>query len=693
MRMVRFSRARFSAAWDTSKSATQASFTRGLPAADIAPYRSPGSKKSGGSDRDAPAHCSQHCESNHAANSRFFQRDPLGTRRFPAGPSDSGIRHRANLLRDLKDGSVIAGNVTAVGAKRHRSNRPGRRSMKSNNATSHSRGEPVLSWLLPTASAREYAVAAVYVGLAALALAPAFLVEIIPVTGFVNHMARVHILANYSADPLLQQAYAIDWAIKPNLALDIVLPPLTRFLPLFDVGKLFFAVSLLALAGGTAALHRALHGKVGLWPAVAFLFLYNQIVMMGFLNYAFGLGMALFGMTGWVVTRKWPTAMRITAFTAVATALFFTHLMSLGIYGLFVAAHEFSRALGSRFAWRPAIRDWLIGAAQFALPAVLLIGNLPPPPENPYQDYGGIPFKIYAILSPVLAYHDAAGLIIIPLVFGTILFALLTRRFRLAPDTGLCLALLGAAGLASPFLMNGRFGGVWGLDVRIFVALAFVAIAAIDFQARGAKVAIILGFCAVSAFGARIWEIGAAWTVYDVQVAEYRAAAAVIEPGAVIMQAQNSSQPVAGDPAQFPFTYWYLATLSVIDRSVFVPTLYTDPKKQPVVAAKRFEMIDTPAGLPVAVDRLRALADPALFDLFQDDRQVIGERMYGYMWQDTFRYVVVVLPPEAGNPVPELLDPVAKGSYFTIYRVRNGGCLEDYPRTCKALRGEIEYGK
>ena len=46
------------------------------------------------------------------------------------------------------------------------------------------------------------------------ALAPLFLVEIVPVAGFTNHMARVHVLANHGQDPLLQQAYRIDWAIK-----------------------------------------------------------------------------------------------------------------------------------------------------------------------------------------------------------------------------------------------------------------------------------------------------------------------------------------------------------------------------------------------------------------------------------------------------------------------------------------------
>ena len=538
-----------------------------------------------------------------------------------------------------------------------------------------------------TADRRARAVIAVYAALAAIALSPVFLVDIIPIAGFANHIARVHVLAEYANDPLLRQAYSVDWAVKPNLGLDIVLPPLARILPLFVVGKIFFAAALLLLAGGTVALHRALHGRTdSLWPAAAFLLLYNQIVMMGFLNYAFGLGLALLGMAGWIVMRGRPTALRITVFSVFATVLFFTHLMSLGIYGLVVGAHEFSRALGPGFNWRRAVREWAIGAAQFVLPAVLLVLTLPPHPEVDFQQYGGLLVKIFAILSPFVAYRDTISAAVILLVVVTGLFGLVTKRFRLAPDTALPLVALAVVGLSVPFTTHGRYGGVWGLDLRIFVALAFFAVAAVDFQARCGRVGAVLGLCALAVFGGRVGDIGKAWRVYDAQFAEYRAAATVIEPGSVIMQAGNVFEPAAGDPAQFPYTYWYIATLSVIDRSVFVPTFYTDSTKQPVIAAERYKAIDTPVGQPVAADRLRALTDPTLFDFFEDDKRAIGERMYGYMWQDSFQYMVVVHSGESRNPVPELLDPVAHGSFFDIYRIRQGGCLADYPRGCAALR-------
>lgn len=548
-----------------------------------------------------------------------------------------------------------------------------------------SRGLPLtVAW--PAVTGRR-AAAAAYVLLMAMALTPVHLVDILPVAGFTNHMARVHVLANLADDPLLQQAYRTDWALKPNLAIDLLLPPLTAVIPVFEAGRLFVALSMLMLVGGVVALHRVLHGRVGLWPAAAFLFLYNQTLTMGFLNFQFGLGLALIGAAGWIATRQRPALIRIASFTVLSTALFFTHLMALAIYGVVIGGYELSRAFHGGFRWRNALRGWAAGAAQFVLPAILLLVALPPAPAHPSYDYGGVLVKVFAMLSPMLAYHDATNPYLILLVATVALFGIATRRFAVAPHTGLVLLLLAGAGLVAPFTMYGRFGGVWGVDLRLFVAFAFVATAVLDFRAGSMRVAAVICAAAFAVFAARIWVVGTAWIVYDRQFAEYRQAARVIESGSTVMQAQNWFGPVAGDPQGFPYTYWYLATLSVIDRSVFLPTFYSDPLKQPVVATKRYEEIDTPGGTPVPIDRLRALADPAVFDWFRDDKGTVGERLYGYMWQDAFDYVVTVHSGDGGgNPAPELMTPVAHGSFFDIYRTRPGTCTADYPSTCRSLQ-------
>ena len=54
------------------------------------------------------------------------------------------------------------------------------------------------------------------------------------------------------------------------------------------------------IAGGTVWLNRAATGRWRLWPLLAFLLLYNRIFLWGFLNYLFGIGLALVAAAAWL---------------------------------------------------------------------------------------------------------------------------------------------------------------------------------------------------------------------------------------------------------------------------------------------------------------------------------------------------------------------------------------------------------
>jgi len=155
-----------------------------------------------------------------------------------------------------------------------------------------------------------------------------------------------------------------------------------------------------------------------------------------------------------------------------------------------------------------------------------------------------------------------------------------------------------------------------------------------------------------------------------------------------VLQVEEPTELVASDPAHFQGIYLYLTTMLVIDRSAFVPILFTDPRKQPVVADPRNAEIDTPAGWPLTRGSLRAWSDPAVFDWFRGEFEIGDQRHYGYMWQDRFDYVVVLVQADGKrtNPVPEILEPVVSGSYFVIYRIAKRACTADYPGSCLALR-------
>jgi hypothetical protein len=74
-----------------------------------------------------------------------------------------------------------------------------------------------------------------------IVLLPLALVAIPPLTDYPNHLARMHIIATLDRDPMLSQFYRIDWALIPNLMMDLVVPPLARLIGVYEAGRLFVA--------------------------------------------------------------------------------------------------------------------------------------------------------------------------------------------------------------------------------------------------------------------------------------------------------------------------------------------------------------------------------------------------------------------------------------------------------------------
>jgi hypothetical protein len=96
------------------------------------------------------------------------------------------------------------------------------------------------------------------IGLCAVLLAPLLIVDVPPLLDYPNHLARAFLLASLPQDPVLAQFYAARWSIIPNLALDLVAPPLMQVLPVHVVGRLLIAAAVLLPALGAIAYNAAL---------------------------------------------------------------------------------------------------------------------------------------------------------------------------------------------------------------------------------------------------------------------------------------------------------------------------------------------------------------------------------------------------------------------------------------------------
>ena len=109
----------------------------------------------------------------------------------------------------------------------------------------------------------------------AAALVPVWSVNFLPFQDYPAHMARMHILANLEHSPALQRMYEIHWGLLSNLAMDVVVPPLSKIIPLADAGRVFVSAIIILWIVGPLALHHALFGSVSFWPLIASFFAFR----------------------------------------------------------------------------------------------------------------------------------------------------------------------------------------------------------------------------------------------------------------------------------------------------------------------------------------------------------------------------------------------------------------------------------
>ena len=164
-----------------------------------------------------------------------------------------------------------------------------------------------------------------------------------PLSDYVNHLARMQVIATLAKNPQLAQFYEINWQVIPNLTMDLIVPPLARVMNVYLAGQVFIVGMFALIISGVLMLNRALIGRWSVFPLFAIPLLYNYVFLVGLMNYIFGIGVALWALAGWVAMREraWPA--RFALSTLCVVVLFFCHLSALGIYGIGILSFEILR--------------------------------------------------------------------------------------------------------------------------------------------------------------------------------------------------------------------------------------------------------------------------------------------------------------------------------------------------------------
>ncbi len=196
--------------------------------------------------------------------------------------------------------------------------------------------------------------------LAAMLLAPIWIVAFPPLLDYPNHLARAFVLAHLKDSHFsFQQFYRADWGAYPYLGVDASLAVLGSMFPIETAGRVYLSLCVLALPAAVWFFLRHAQPDSEAASFWALLIAYNVFFLEGFLNFALSLAVGFFALGLWLAWLGKRGAARWIAALVAFTALYFTHLLGFGIAGLIVVAYlAVSR--------RP-IRDWAWSGA-LALP-------------------------------------------------------------------------------------------------------------------------------------------------------------------------------------------------------------------------------------------------------------------------------------------------------------------------------------
>lgn len=488
---------------------------------------------------------------------------------------------------------------------------------------------------------------AAFIALLAIVAVPLWSSVLPPLLDYPNHLARLHLIAERG-----NAYYVVRWAPLPNLAADLIVPPLARLLPLAQAGRVFLLLTFALIAGGALCLNRAATGHRRWWPLLAFLLLYNRILLWGFINYLFGLGVALCGLALWLALENRP-GWRALVSIPVALACFFSHVEAFGVYALAIAGVELAPALNLlRARHYPALAARLAaGVLQFVVPAILFLYCQPASTGGPvsFTPLWRKADLLFGVFDNYSRPFDVACFALLVGLFGALAWR---RRLRLAPRLGAALAILFAAYLLLPSqMMSGA-----GVDRRLPVALFLVLIAA-SAPVLPRRAAWLVGLAVAAVFVVRMAVIEAVWLRAD---RIYAAAIAVIDrlpPGAKLAVAVPPREVNAG-----AIPMLHVATLAAARREAFVPTLFAYPTQQPLALRPPYDALaeaTSPSGLWAGFVAGDAAARAA-------SARVLAQYDY-IVFTDRDRFTV---PPNA------CFDATASSPRFRLFRLRRtAGCF------------------
>ncbi len=451
------------------------------------------------------------------------------------------------------------------------------------------------------------------VGLCVVLVAPLFVVDVPPLIDYPNHLGRAFILASLPADPLVAMSYEAHWAIIPNLAFDLVAPPLMHVLPVHDVGRLLIAAALLLPVLGTVAYSAALGGRW--WCLAVGLVAYNGTLMEGFLNFSLSVGLALLLAAAWVRWRESQPVPMIALHLVGAVVLFVCHLMGLLFLAVLLVSAEFARLVPDRWSlsllMRSAARRGAVLALIFAAPVGLYLASQLQTLGDDAEFLSPWP-KLIQMLTPFINYSPTLDIVTAVLALSLPCACLLLGKGRVPWQAAFAIGILLVAYAAAPY----GWKGTSQLDTRFTVMLGFMLFAGFLPACWPRWLRRTGSFAMVGLFIARMALLTTAWAEHRTDIADLRQALTPVLPGQAVYVASVTPTDPAAYWAHAPWsrrlsngvpTDSHIGALALIEHRAWWPFEFDNPSQQPIKTLEPYRSMATRGGdLPDQAGALKA---------------------------------------------------------------------------------------
>lgn len=496
-------------------------------------------------------------------------------------------------------------------------------------------------------------IAALFVLLSVVAAIPVLTNPLPPLSDYVNHLARTHVITVLKADPLLADFYELRWAVIPNLVMDLIVPVLHRWMNVYLAGEIFLISIFVITLSGTLALNRALYGYWSAMPLVAFPLLYNGMLLIGVMNYLFGIGVALWALATWIWLREKSWPQRYVMSLLFVLAIFFCHLFAVGLYGLGLLAYEMYREWAHRgkFTLQRYVEFLAVGTPfLIVLPLLYVSPTLELVGGYAWESDG----KVDGLELVFKTYYDVVAIVLGAIIVAAMLWALRYRVLHFHRFGWFLLGVGGAVYLAMPRTLFETYMA----DQRLPIGLAFMVVACAHLELTRKSVRQAFGAVLFVLLAIRVGEVQIVWQQLSQGTWRFMESVQHMQPGSRVLVAY--ADQATGDGTR-DLGYAHAACLAMIEKSSLVTTAFTVRGKQILQVRPQYQhIVDSEDSTPPQISQLLLAADKE------------GDEVENYWdgWPRNYDYVYLLFTERgAENPDSERLELVFEGNRFQLYKI------------------------